>query len=191
MDDGQLDIFAQPEEVRVLPLVLDELALEAGFSDEMTLREARDLLDGLLIEGKYKSRLHCPCCGRVAAIYSKPFNRTQAWSLVAMYRAWGSEWGDLARLRRDVGLHHSNQEAQLRHLGLIEENPVRREDGGHAGWWRVTPLGVDWLHGRVSVRSRVVTHNAMGREPEGKRVYVADLLPGFDLRRLDYGLPGA
>ena len=153
----------------------------------MTLGEAKALLRSKLTAG---DKLDCPTCTQRAAIYSRPLNATMAHSLVAMYRAWGRDWGDLPALRRKVALHHSNQEAQLRHFRLIEEHPDRREDGGHLGWWRVTDLGVRWVQGQATVPGRAVTYAGRFLALDGDQVSIRDVLGiHFDLREVMLGMP--
>ena len=41
--------------------------------------------------------------------------------------------------------------AKLVYWGLIEEEALQREDGGRAGWWRVTAYGERFLKGLIRV----------------------------------------
>jgi hypothetical protein len=118
------------------------------FPGDMPLDEVRDRLREMVKDGKGHD---CPVCTRRVQVYKRNINATMARSLIAMWRAWGHEFGHLPTLRPQAALHHSNQEASLAWWGLIEEEKVRRPDGGRAGYWRVTDLGGQWIRGEVTV----------------------------------------
>lgn len=153
---------------------------EGLFPDWMPLRDVRTKLRELAIQGT-----RCPCCTRYVKVYERPINGTMARSLIAMYRAWGRGWGDLPKLRKEAQLHHSNQEGQLAHFGLIEEEDVRREDGGRAGFWRVSELGERWVRGEAMVQKYARTYDGRLLQLTGEPVAITDVLgTGFDLREV-------
>lgn len=104
----------------------------------------------------------CPACGQHAQVYRRKINGRQADAIIALYRKHGMDWGHVPtiapRLRGDGGMI-----ALLRYWGLVEESPELRDDGGRAGWWRVTDLGRDFVLNRVTV-------------PKYARIYDSDLL---------------
>jgi hypothetical protein len=147
----------------------------------MTLKEARDILREL---ARTADGAPCPCCTQKVKIYDRPLNTTMVRSLIAFWREYGRAWGSLPDLRRKVNLHHSNQEAQLAHFGPMEDMRERREDGGHAGMWRVTAFGEDWLHDRVAVPHKARQYNARKLGLVGEPKKISDIIDGFDLREV-------
>lgn len=89
----------------------------------------------------------CPCCQQFAKRYRRQIYGAMAAGLIVAHQANGRDWFHLRTATGYAGGDHS----KLRYWGLIEEEPGMRPDGGRAGWWRVTPLGVSFVRGRVTV----------------------------------------
>jgi len=114
------------------------------FHDDMTLADARDLLRQLVTDGH-----RCPCCTQLAKVYRRKVNSGMARALLTMYRTGGtSSWVHVTDID---GGRHGGEIGKLRYWNLIEAMPARRDDGGHAGYWRVTARGQDWLAGRTTI----------------------------------------
>jgi hypothetical protein len=144
--------------------------------DYYSLGAARDWLRQRVEHGA-----ECPCCTQHVKVYKRRVNKGMAQSLVDMYRAAGREW---QHIPTTVG-GRSREEGKLRYWGLIEESDEPRDDGGHAGWWRVTPDGEEFLQGRVSIPmyARVFDGRCLGFI--GDPVSISDALGApFDLREL-------
>lgn len=119
------------------------------------LKDARKWLRDQVVDGA-----RCPCCNQLAKVYRRPINAGMALSIIKMLRFGGLEY---QYIPASIGAK-SREEGKLRYWGLIEEElEVRREDGGRAGWWRVTPKGRDWVLERITV-------------PKYARIYDAKLL---------------
>lgn len=145
-----------------------------------SLKAVRDWLRAHINEG-----VRCPCCGQLVKQYHRPINAGMAHSLITMYRTAGRDW---QHIPTTIG-GHSREEGKLRYWGLIEEQLERREDGGRAGWWRVTELGEQWILGQVTVPSHVVIYNGRCRWLEGDPISVVDALGNrFDYRALMDGV---
>lgn len=86
----------------------------------------------------------CPACGQFAKDYERPLNSLQASALITCYRAAGDDWFHAPSLVGRAG----GEFAKLRHWGLIEGGD------GHAGRWRITPKGIDFLFRRIRVPQR-------------------------------------
>ena len=124
------------------------------FTDGMTLSEARALLRELAEEGH-----NCPCCGQLAKIYERKINSTMARALITLYRHGGD-----ADFKHCPSLPGDTHEiSQFAWWGLVTDKDSRREDGGRAGYWRLTSLGVDFVTGRATVRrlARVYDHRCL------------------------------
>jgi hypothetical protein len=142
-----------------------------GFTDSMTLGEARDELRPLVMG----PGAVCPCCKRFAKRYKRSINASMARGLIKLYRAGAAD--DYVHVPEVLPTLWGGDAAKLRYWGLITEHPTRRDDGGRAGYWRITPLGVDYLHGTASVPKYVWVYGrrCLGIAP-GPRAYIADAL---------------
>jgi hypothetical protein len=122
------------------------------------------------------SGTRCPCCGQLAKVYRRKINSSMAADLIAMYRAFGREWGYLPDLRKRSSLKGNREESKLRYWGLVEETDDRREDGGHAGWWRVTELGELFVTRRATVSKYVRVYDAEALSFDGPNVDITSAL---------------
>jgi hypothetical protein len=68
-------------------------------------------------------------------------------SLIAMFVIRGTDW---VHVPTEIGAR-SREEGKLAYWGLVEESPDPRDDGGRAGWWRVTARGKEFVLGRTSI----------------------------------------
>jgi len=149
----------------------------------VTLREAKDWLRDHLGDGA-----HCPCCTQFAMVYQRRIHRGMARVLIAMWRAAGQEWvylPDLVKSLTGVG----RDESFLRFWDLIEESKDQRPDGGRAGWWRVTPLGEQFVKREVTVHQIVNIYDDRRVRPrrgapafQGPQIDIVDALT----KRFDY-----
>ena len=99
--------------------------------------------------------IKCPICGRHVKVYRRKITNTMARSLIEMYNAHGMDWGHMP----STITSQRADEAKLQYWGLIEEETVKRPDGGRAGWWRVTEKGVDYIRGNTSLPKYVQIYN--------------------------------
>ncbi|OYN81720.1 hypothetical protein [Mycolicibacterium sphagni] len=155
-----------------------------------TLDAARDWLRDRVDDGE-----ECPCCRQFAKVYKRKLNAGMARVLIAMYRKAGTDWTYLPHVdlkdgekRRTVG--HSGEMCMTRYWGLIEAYPdTKREDGSsRVGWWRLTPLGVEFVLGRTQVPkyARVYSSRCLGLTGDpvsitdalGTKFNYADLMAG-------------
>ena len=105
----------------------------------------------------------CPCCDQLAKRYHRALNSGMARSLITMYkihRRKGFEhWIHLAtEMRSD---RNSREEGKLASAwGLLEELNEQREDGGRAGYWRLTQKGKSFVENRTVVPKYAFFYNA-------------------------------
>lgn len=160
----------------------EQLALGVGaewsFHDAMTLAEAKALLRERVFFG---DGLLCPCCSQRAKVYRRRVHATLAVAAIAIYRAGGTRlFVHNASLPGDT-----HESSQLSWWGLIEEERVRRPDGGRAGWWRTTSLGADFVGGQATIPKYVLIYDACVRGFEGAQVTIHDCLgEKFNYREL-------
>lgn len=114
--------------------------------DTTTVRQARKQLAQVLRDGD-----KCPCCGQFAKIYRRKLNERIARVLIAMWHKKQTGWVYLPNIGghddTDVPSARSGEHAFAEHWGLIERNT---NEGGR-GHWRLTELGVEFIHNRVKV----------------------------------------
>lgn len=124
----------------------------------------------------------CPACDRFARIHPRPVNAGMVRMLATMWRKAGLEWFYMP----DVRDWNGRDEAMLRYWDLIEEaTNLTRPDGGHAGWWRVTAQGRDYLYGRLTIDKYAHVYNGEVRYYSGPQVSVSDAVKRkFDLAAL-------
>lgn len=119
------------------------------FTDSMTLAEARDLLRSLVDAGA-----RCPCCTQTVKVYRRPLSHVAARTLIALYQHAGDDYAHvptlLAKHLPDIA-HQGGYATLSAHWKLIEEAPVRRDDNGRAGCWRITKLGRSFVRNWTTV----------------------------------------
>lgn len=125
--------------------------------------------------------LTCPTCGQLAKVYRRALNAQMAMALIQVWRAAGTEW---AHVRTVVG-HNRADEAKLRYWGLIEDGKARREDGGHAGYWRVTEAGEQFIKRRRSVPKYALVYDGDLLGMDGPEIMIEEALADqFNYREL-------
>jgi hypothetical protein len=110
--------------------------------DDRTLAEAR-----AETWERAEAGVDCPCCDRLVKIYNRKINTTQARGLILMARQ-ADEWLHLPTLVRGGD---SGEVSRCAHWGLVDELDVKRDDGGRAGFWRLTAKGRLFVQGRIKV----------------------------------------
>ena len=146
-------------------------------SGEWTLAEARLQLQANLDDG-----LICPCCGQHAQRYRRKFNSGMARSLIRIFRRRGLDW---CYIPAEIPAK-SREEGKIAYWGLLEEFTDMREDGGRAGWWRVTPRGRQFVLNSMRVPKIAIVYNAVCTGFDtSEMVTIQDCLgDGFDLSEL-------
>lgn len=153
-----------------------------GDANLVTLEEAKQWLRSKVYDGA-----ECPCCTQLAKVYRRKLNRGMVTGLAEFYchvrgdttlYAHVPSTGDLARLGGDW--------AKLLHWGLIEESDEEREDGGRAGWWRISEKGCQFVRGQIEVPSHGFFYNGrLLKLDTDKHVRIPDVAAeGFDLQEL-------
>jgi hypothetical protein len=145
--------------------------------DSATLGEAREALRGVVFEGA-----KCPCCTQFAKVYKRKINSTMARTLITLYRhGKAGEYLHAPSLPGDT-----HEVSQLVWWGLVEEERTRREDGGRAGWWRVTDLGRAFVLGALRLpKHALIYDSALLRLDNSEYASIEDALGSrFDLAEL-------
>ncbi len=134
-----------------------------------TIAEAQQWLASRAVKGA-----RCPCCNQYAKVYRRQINSGMARSLIAMY-LHGPQ-GQWVHLPTQVGAR-SREEGKLRYWGLVEEQvEVKRDDGGRAGYWRLTDAGRAWVTGQSTVPKFVAVYNNTVLRTYGDEISITDAL---------------
>jgi hypothetical protein len=124
----------------------------------------------------------CPTCTQVAKVYDRKVHSGMAQALIIMYRHAGTEWFHLPEIS---GRWRSRDEGMLRYWGLIEDSTERREDGGKAGWWRVTPYGAAFVKGNAQIHKSAHVYGSRVLGLDGPLRTIHDCLgDAFDYNEL-------
>jgi hypothetical protein len=146
---------------------------------DSTLREARDFVQARLVEG-----VRCPCCTQFAKVYKRKLNSGQAWALILVYRRVGREWCHITQVDPSLA-GNGGDISKLRYWGLVEEADERREDGGRAGWWRVTGRGERFVLGQIRLPKYVRLYDSQPYGLYGDSISIRDALGSrFDYNEL-------
>ena len=150
-----------------------------GDPERVTLAEARQWLREVVDDGA-----RCPCCTQLAKVYRRKVHATMARTLIRMYRATTpGEYLYLPSIPQK-----SRDCTGMAWWGLIDEEKTRRDDGGRAGWWRVTPHGVEWVLRLITVPKYARVYDGRVLRHEGDPVSIVDALgTKFDYRDLMEG----
>lgn len=129
----------------------------------------------------------CPCCGQHAEIHRRSLGSTHIEALALLYRA-GADSGyvhaQTVFKRAGTGNKFGGDVGKLALWGLVVADDRRREDGGHAGMWRLTTLGCRFLMGEATVLKYAHTYNNVVIRRSGDPITVDDVDLRFDLREL-------
>lgn len=131
----------------------------------MPVMTTRDLKYALVqlraqLRKKLDDGTDCPLCGQHAKIYRRKINSTLAKALITMYRTndWlpdgGSDYMHVPSLPGDT-----HEASQLSWWGLIDEEVVRRPDGGRAGYWRLTWRGRCFVENKIKLPKYAEVYN--------------------------------
>lgn len=152
------------------------------FDDTMTLANARARLRELVDDGH-----RCPVCTQLAKVYPRVIYSTMARELIRCYRAAGTNWFHVPTI---IG-HNGGDLLKTRYWGLMEEETtVRRDDGGRAGYWRITSLGEAFILRQLKVPKRAHVYDGRRLRLDGPDVSIDDCLgKKFNYAELMGGTP--
>jgi hypothetical protein len=80
--------------------------------------------------------------------------------LVLFYKLSDTSWIHVNDVVKKTGCaeYKSGDWAKLKHWGLIEEK-AKEPDEKNAGFWRITPLGCQFVEKQVYIKSHVLLYN--------------------------------
>jgi len=163
--------------------------LEPSAWDDQPVSEVRYWLRDTMMEGA-----RCPCCEQSVKVYERSLPLASALVMIALYRATDDpeEFVYLPPIldRMMTGTAHQGGYGTLsHHWKLIEQRPGVRDDGSdRVGWWRLTPLGRDFVRGVATVPRTATLYNDHCIKLDGPQWTIRDALVNkFDYRELMEG----
>jgi len=138
------------------------------------------------VSAKKSNHADCPLCEQLVKVYRRKVTSSMARMLIKMYRFDGKNFIYLPDLRSG---NDSRDDAMMQYWGLIEEEKIRRPDGGRAGYWKVTDAGEEWLKGSTTIPCYALVYNGKCLGFEGKDATIKDALgKNFNLEDLMNGI---
>jgi hypothetical protein len=115
----------------------------------------------------------CPCCNQFVKLYKRSLSKSSAYVLLLIARYYrrvevrSEEWLHVPSYIAEVAVGNPRRAAAVRgdwakmkFWGLIEEKPGTRDDGSpRVGYWRLTPLGRQFINREVKVPSHIYIYN--------------------------------
>ena len=124
--------------------------------------------------------VRCPCCGQFAKVYRRKLNRTMVKALHTLQKAGG--YGFFVHAQSFLSSNaFGGDVGKLRHWGLVEELQERRDDGGRAGYWKVTQRGLAFLAGIMWVPKYAHLYDGRLLRHSGDNVSIAQVAVEFRL----------
>lgn len=151
-----------------------------GARPDTTLEEAKKMLHQRVIVERQEN-VRCYCCGSKLKIYRRQIYAPMAAALICLYRYFHhGEYvhkNQLAEKNPKLAVSLGGGDfAKMRHWKLIEEKPKDDDkDTATSGEWRITPKGVQYVEGNLSVPkyALVLLGNAIGSEGESRSIHDA------------------
>jgi hypothetical protein len=147
---------------------------QSGANVSISLDDARKQWDiAIRDEGD-----HCPCCGKWGKVYKVGISHAMMKALLWMASNHGQEWIDMPR-QAPRWLIQTYTFATLKWWRLIERMPLDFgfEDGQEkkfSGYWRVTPIGMQFAKGLVQVPKNVYLYDNSLMDVSTETIYIKD-----------------
>lgn len=113
----------------------------------------------------------CPCCNQFVKLYKRSLSKSSAYVLLLISCYFRGdqveEWLHVPSYIAEMVADHPRRAAavrgdwaKLKFWGLIEEKPGERKDGSpRVGYWKMTPLGRQFVARQVKVPAHVFIYN--------------------------------
>jgi len=137
-----------------------------------------------LLEAKERLRLGldkgtiCPCCNQYAKIYNRKLNSIMAYALLRIERYFrnpdADEWLHIRRFLLNIRVM-SNDYDKLENWGLMVHKPSSEVEQ-YSGLWRITTLGIEFVHNRVTVPEKIQFLNGIATGQSDSRTNIIQSL---------------
>lgn len=129
-----------------------------------TLEDAKEWLRDMRLEGA-----RCPCCTQLVKVYKRPLHSGMCVKLIDFFKAFGEQWGSRVELFQGGA---EGDFAKLRYWDLVQESDDTRQDGGRAGWWRMTGVGIEFVRNKLLVPQYAMVYDGRCLSLRGKMVNI-------------------
>lgn len=122
-----------------------------------TVKEAKEYL-----RRNFEKGARCPCCGQNVKLYKRKLTSAMAYALILIKKSGHKGFFHVENYLKDQDCPSSirGDFAKLSLFGLIERHVGKREDGSNRnGHFRITDAGMDFVSGKMSVKSHVHIYN--------------------------------
>lgn len=131
----------------------------------------------------------CPCCGRHAQVYNRRIHAGMAMQLIKLYKLGGNESYVHASRLILKNVSGAADLSKAKYWALIEEMPHVAGRTKSSGHWRLTKLGVQFVHNEVAVPESVQVYNDTVIGASQRVARIRDCLKNkFDYEELMEGL---
>jgi len=128
-----------------------------------------------------KSGVVCHGCERLAKDWGRTIHKTKAKALLDYYRWDRRHPGEYMHVKESA----SHEASELKFWGVLEEERKVRDDGGRAGYWRITDLGRRYVEGEITLPKYAVIYKHTVLRMDGPDLTFAQCLQvPFDLQEL-------
>lgn len=130
--------------------------------------------------------IRCPTCEHTDRVYNRRIHHQQAEAMLAFYQQTRgrTDWFHKPTVLKTAGVT-SRDDAMLRYWGLIEEQLTVDPENGEIGYWRLTPLGVAFCEGRLTVPRNAVVFRGEVVKFTGEQTNLSECLEShFDRTEL-------
>jgi len=136
----------------------------------VTLEEARAWLRKIM----WQKKVPCPCCKQDVKVYKRQINRTMAKALIRLH-FFDEEWVHVPSV---IGFSRMGGDfAKMGWFGLVEEKDEIKDDGNpHAGFWRITELGRQYVREQAKVPSFILIYNNRVLKSSEDQIGIRDAL---------------
>jgi hypothetical protein len=140
------------------------IPVDSDFDPSTTVQQARDWLNAHAEDPG--SGVTCPCCGQRVKVYRRTITSAMALALILIERrarAHNNEWFHVPSYLSATthgAAARGGDWSKLRYWGMLQQLGDVRPDGStRTGMWRMTDMGVDFVHERISVPKVVLVYN--------------------------------
>lgn len=153
-----------------------------------TLDEALEVIKQELREKVIGKGGRCPVCDQFAKVYKRKIYARAVVGLIRIYNLTEDDesYYHITKIN-PTNVSGGGDFAKLVHWGLAEEMPKDPEDKKKktSGFWRITPLGRDFVELKATVPAYIMTYNSQCLKVFGEPSTIKDALgEHFDYEKL-------
>jgi hypothetical protein len=146
----------------------EQIVQESTALDKKTADDLASLRNKLFDQANTQHGGICPCCDRFTKVYERCFNRAMAEALIWLYsetkrgKADSNGYVNIGDAAPRHVMRNGGSLASGRWWGLVEKLALDDDDEirHSSGTWKITPRGIDFVEGKISIPSHVRTYNA-------------------------------